>query len=414
MLGLCAVARAISKYANAPQTLETARIAPQYFTRSRKMTFPQLLLFLLNTVNTSTNTALNHFFKTLLGEATHMSQQALSKARGHFDSSPFQGMFREINRLRFSLGNKKYKWNGYQVLAIDGSDITLPNLPAVCQYYGGSGPRADSPMAKASILLDVCNDFIIDACLKPFGTSEREMAIGHIDELLRLCPHGKKLLIFDRGYPSLALIQTISKNKLSFLMRVRSKWNLDVDKASESDSIVTLSDGSNVRVIKLLLPSGVTETLITNLWKCKKDDFMSLYFLRWPVEIKYDVVKNKLALENFSGVSINAIEQDFWVGMLLANIVAVAKQEANLLVQKRQESKNLHYSYLPNTADLVASLKDDFVAACLDPSPQKRNNRIYAVIEEISRSVIPIRPGRSLPRPVARKAKFHFNAKSRT
>lgn len=52
----------------------------------------------------------------------------------------------------------------FQVLAVDGSDIT-PNLPELLKTFGGSGRNADSPMATASIMLDILNDFIIDACL---------------------------------------------------------------------------------------------------------------------------------------------------------------------------------------------------------------------------------------------------------
>ena len=83
---------------------------------------------------------------------------------------------------------------------------------------------------------------------------------------------------------------------------------------------------------------------------------------------------------------------------LLANIVSAAKDEASILVDGARESKNNLYHYVPNTSDLVASLKDEFVSACLDSSPQKRNQRIAHVVNEISRSVIPIRPGRSAPR----------------
>ena len=404
----------IKDYVYDPQTLEVARKSPVYFTRKRKMDFPQVVFFLLNTVNTSTYTALNRFFKNVIGESTRMSQQALSKARSHIDHSPFQGMFRELNRKRYGFGNKVNKWHGYQVLAVDGSDITLPNLPELLKIFGGSGRNADSPMATASIMLDILNDFVIDACLEPYGTSERKMALGHIDELRGLCPNGKKLLIFDRGYPSLELIQALCQKQLSFVMRVRAKWNTDADNTSASDCRVTLSDGTIIRVIKLILSYGETETLITNLWRIKENEFMPLYFLRWPVETKYDVVKNKLALENFSGVSENSIRQDFWVSMLLCNIVSVAKNEATCLIRLRRHSKENLHEYIPNTADLVASLKDDFVTACMETSIKKRGDRITAVIEDIAHSVVPVRPGRHVPRRAPRKAKFHFNAKSST
>ena len=134
--------------------------------------------------------------------------------------------------------------------------------------------------------------------------------------------------------------------------------------------------------------------------------------MRWPVETKYDVVKNKLALENFSGLSENVILQDFWTCMLLANVVAVAKQEASMTVDKERNTKDNAYIYVPNTADLVHSLKDEFVLACLDSSPRRRSIRIDSVIEEISHSVVPIRPDRHVLRPDhPRRAKFHHNSK---
>ncbi len=40
-----------------------------------------------------------------------------------------------------------------------------------------------------------------------------------------------------------------------------------------------------------MLPSGKIETLITNLFDLDKSAFKALYFKRWPVEIKYDIVK---------------------------------------------------------------------------------------------------------------------------
>ena len=243
--------------------------------------------------------------------------------------------------------------------------------------------------------------------------SERKMALGHMDALMEYCPRGKKLLIFDRGYASLELILSLLERHFSFVMRVRAKWNTNVDNA-DSGALVTLSDGTVIRVIKLTLTSGETKTFITNLRRVKDSKFMPLYFMRWPVETKYDIVKNKLALENFSGVSKNAILQDFWVCALLANIVSVAKDEASILVDEAREGKKNLYQHVPNTSDLVASLKDEFVSACLDSSPQKRNNRITRVVDKISRSVIPIRPGRSVPRTPPRKSKFHFNAKSST
>lgn len=49
-----------------------------------------------------------------------------------------------------------------------------------------------------------------------------------------------------------------------------------------------------VRVIKFKLDSGETETLITQITDKRMgiEAFKKLYFMRWPEETKYDLVKN--------------------------------------------------------------------------------------------------------------------------
>jgi len=195
-------------------------------------------------------------------------------------------------------------------------------------------------------------------------------------------------------------------------MRVRRKWNLSVDAADQSDSFVKLDDETIVRVVKFPLPSGDQETLITNLFDLPSEAYPTLYFYRWPVETKFDVVKNKLELENFSGRTENAVLQDFWACMHLANIAAIAKDEANELVKEQHAGKDNKYVYIPNLNQLIGSLKDTYIDACFAHSKRQRIKRMNSVIAQIARAVIPIRPGRSIPRPLSpRKSKVHHNHK---
>jgi hypothetical protein len=242
-------------------TLEDARLEPKFFTRNRKMPFPNILMFLLKGVRTSTQSALNRFFKDDLDEGNVMSQQALSKARSHFDHSPFEKMFRSIVEMRYCGEHKIATLYGYQLLAVDGSDIALPDMPALLESFGGTGRNADSPTAKASVLYDVLNDFPLDVALDKAGTSERELAVRHMETLRTIAPEKNKLLIFDRGYPSVGLIEELSERGLHFLMRVRTKWNRDVDAISKNGHVV-LANGQTVRVVKFKLLSGDEETLI--------------------------------------------------------------------------------------------------------------------------------------------------------
>lgn len=58
-----------------------------------------------------------------------------------------------------------------------------------------------------------------------------------------------------------------------------------------------------VRVIKLMLPDGTKETLVTNIFDSKITVamFKELYFLRWGIECKYKELKSSIEIEEFSG-----------------------------------------------------------------------------------------------------------------
>jgi hypothetical protein len=233
------------------------------------------VLFIINGFKTSTQAALNRFFHDSIDMENTMSQQAFSKARSHFDHSPFEYFFRDQILRRFCGEHEIRLLNDFQIFAVDGSDIALPDMPKLLEAFGGTGRNASSPTAKISLLYDVMNDFIVDAAIDRAGTSERKFALGHIQRLLGIKGAEKKLLIFDRGYPSAELIHELEVNGLKYLMRVKSKWNLDVDEVSSQDSVIALDEKTQLRVVKFQLPSGETETLISNLFKLSLINFQN-------------------------------------------------------------------------------------------------------------------------------------------
>ena len=255
-----------------------------------------------------------------------------------------------------------------------------------------------SPSARADIALDVLNDRIVEAEFGPLSGDERSMAKEHIRKLKGRIVMEDTVILLDRGYPSKEMIKAILEAGARFIMRVKRKFNADIDAAPMGSGMVNL-DGIRVRVVKFTLPSGQTETLITDLFDMEESLFQELYFLRWGVEEKYDVVKNKLELPNFTGRSANILYQDFWISMLLANVAAIAKAEADGKVQEKREGKENKYQYQTNVNNAIASLA-------------LRAARVDAIIQEIAKSVVPIRPDRNVSRKKARKAKYHHNKKS--
>lgn len=407
----------VRNISQADETKEKARVDPRYFTRNRTMPFCELLYFLLNPAKECLQTRLNNYFKILGERALRMSQQALSKARNHFDHSPFEKMARTHVELEYGgdFDDELETWNGYHIFAVDGSTAVLPNTPELQREFGASGRDGSQAMAGISILCDVLHDWVIDAVIGRYALNEREAAKGHLDFLEKnMARLEKKIILFDRGYPSLDMLSYPALDNMKYLMRCQKSWLKEVECLALGDSVCTLKNGDKVRVYKFLLPSGEEETLVTNLFEVDADELPALYSLRWGVEGKYDVLKNKLELENFSGYTKNAVLQDFWVTVTLSIIVAIAKREADQKIQIRTSEKNNRRKQAPNVSQLIGSLKDDFVIACRLPSDFLRKLAIDRLIKEISLAVSTLRPDRpSRPRKKTfKKKQYPINRKS--
>jgi len=224
-----------------------------------------------------------------------------------------------------------------RVWGIGGTKLALPNYTEIAEYWGD---EKGSPTARGSILYDVINYTVFDGQIDPLCVDERSLAKKHIDGLVERMgiQLDKELIISDRGYPSEEMIDYYETNGLFYLMRVREKFNLDVDKQESTNGYVQIGR-HNVRVVKVTLDTGEIETLLTNL--TENFDFKELYYLRWGVEIKYDVLKNTLEIENFSGRTETAIRQDFHIHVIASNMLAASL--LNLL--KNQETLFLSFFY---------------------------------------------------------------------
>jgi hypothetical protein len=362
----------------------------------------------------SISSALRRFFDKK-GTETTMTQQSLSEAREKVNVSAFRLLF--VDAVKTALEHRKETWNGYRVYAVDGTKIALPDNEKLLNHFGGTGKNADSPTAQASALYDVLNDTLIDVSMEPLTAGERELAEGHIDALKTIPTGDKDLLIYDRGYPSFDFIKRHESESLYFLMRVKSKFDTDIDAQKKSDDYIWLEkDGERirVRVIKFLLGSGEMEMLITNITDKRLGDkaFKKLYFKRWPLETKYSVIKEKLQVENFSSLSIDGVRQEFYASMYMANLVSATAFDVQAEIDDARKDKGNKHDHKANSNELIGILKDKLISAVFETDPAKQADIMNCVLNDVKRYVIPIRKNRSVPRNSSpRKVKFHHNKK---
>ena len=419
--------------------LERARLRNGAFKRNcGKLPYWRVVMILMKNVKKTISASLDEFFTNLcyrfggsITDTIHCSQQAFSKARAGFSHTVFKECFERMLDFLCSPESHSYDkrlmgiW-GLQIIAIDGSKIELPNRKHFLEKYGGTGRDASSPTALASIAYDVLNKRIIDAQFEPLAVGERNLAKRHIENIR--CNNRLDLLytmfVFDRGYASSNLISYIEDNIHGcYLFRLRSKFNV------EMDNIPTPTDGSvadhtltynfrKIRVLKFVLPGGVTETLITNNFDLDKEMFRMLYFLRWQAETEYDFVKNKIGLTNFRGHSENSVLQEFWISIVIANLASSIRVETDAIIDQTTNKKNNKYRYKTNTNELVGYLSrhfDEYMDAYLDYG---NTAMLFDVIKGIFDYALAHRvrdkkgTNESNPRNSPRSVKFHYNRKA--
>jgi len=378
------------------------RMKDTYFTRTGRstMNFKNIILFIINFVKRTLQLELDDFSKIV--STPNITKQAFSQARQKVSPKAFIHMLNQVNKWYYK-DTPFAKYKKYRLLAIDGTVLEINDTEELRNEFGYiENQNKKVARARASALYDIENDMIICSKLTHYRHGEREIAENLIDEMIDLGSYND-LILFDRGYPSKDFITFIESKKLKYLMRVGSGFLKVVVNAPKPDQIISVKHKDkvlNMRVIKLKLESGIIETLVTNLFDetISLTDFKELYFKRWGIEVKYNEIKNKLQVENFTGKTVIAIEQDFYATMYLTNMVALAKKDANNVIQEDSKNKNLKFEYKVNTNVLIGKLKDTLITMIITKNPWKRSKILKSIQSEIERNIIPIRPGRKFVR----------------
>lgn len=243
-------------------------------------------------------------------------------------------------------------FHGFRVLAVDGCVIELPDSPDLRAIYGVATAQGGFAVARArtSQLFDVENHITLNALLAPYRAKERVLTRQHMEAMRRRASTKiPTIILFDRGYPSLPLICYLMHYGFHFLMRVSTGFHPKIVGAAASNKTVTLrlsaaqarelqQQGVNValgtaialRVLKVVLPGGQMETLVTDLTRVKlpEEQGSALYFKRWGIETHYGQDKHTLEIENFSSITPRVIAQDYHATILFSNFAAVIRQDA--------------------------------------------------------------------------------------
>ena len=170
----------------------------------------------------------------------------------------------------------------------------------------------------------------------------------------------------------------------------------------------------SVRVLKVVLSTGETETLLTNLnqEQLPLDQAGQLYFKRWGIETAYDTLKSKFQLENFSGKTEVSVLQDFYATIYLAGFATICAAEADETIATNDKYKNLKYPRKSSQNRTIAKLRDRFWRILLQDDPDVRDLMLIRLCADIAAHPESVRLDRSPPRKYPRKKRFPMAKKS--
>lgn len=405
----------LRKRLESEEFLSRHRERKQDFTRKRCLPFTVVVLLLINMMKRSLQDELDDFFKALNQEkiaSREVTKGAFSQARKKLKSSAFV----ELNEEQVNYFYKHFEpksWHGFQLRAIDGTLLNVPDNTATREEFGVWGSRHDgkgSPKARVSQLFDVLNEVTINAQIAPKSWGERRLAARHL-------PHfnADTLLLLDRGYPAFWFFAAIRQQKAHFCARIDgSTWDLvkeftksglmekEISLPPSTSAIKTCksynlpTDDLTLRLVRVDLPSGEIEVLITSILDAVAfpiSHFQALYHLRWPVEEDYKRIQSRFEVENWSGITVEAVYQDFHATIFTKNLAAILAQPAqDFISQLHQERK---HDYKTNMTNLISKLKDSVLFLFWDLSIAPLLHALWA---QIVSTVEPIRPNRSYPR----------------
>ena len=402
------------------------------FCRNRKMPLKDMLLCCLSKKGLTTVFELRSYFKQKEEKEMPLSVQGYLQQRKRLNPEVFSYLNREY-LVDFYHSKQVKLWNGYILLAIDGSKAEVPNSKENRDRFGNSrNQHSEYGQVRALVsgVYDVLNQFYLDIEIEHISVSETELAKRNIEHLKHFQFKQPILVVFDRGYPSIEFVDFLEKEGIHYLFRLSSNDYIAERKEMKlSDEEVILKhsyarlkkiqkkhperyeelkkkNGTAVRISRSKLPSGNELLLMTNLsTNISTEELADVYYYRWEIEKKYHTLKNKMKLESVTGKASIYVYQDFWAQILVYNMMQDIRKSADEKAIKTGKQNGKKYIMHTNENVAIGLFKESIIKILLEPIPQKRIEKLENLQLEMEHYVLPIRelPGKKRKKNLSNK-----------
>jgi len=417
-----------------PVFCERHRSHQKCFTRRRKLTFPVVMLLLLQKTTRSIQRHLHEVFDRLWAGVS-VTGGAWTQARAKLRHTAFIELNQAVvlpSCYAAEASAHCRRWRGHRLLGIDGSQLWLPDHPEVIEEFGSvevanhRGPTGTRYVpGRMSVLYDLLNGLGLDAQLEPVSKSEVAMALGQLVHLA-----AGDVVIWDRGFTGFRLMAQVRARAGHFVGRcstgsfkaaqdlfrlnrgghsVLTRLQIPGDQKAQAQEL-GLPLELTVRLVSVRLPNGELEVLVTSLLNeadYPTAEFLEVYHWRWNHETYHQMLKGRLELENWTGQTLEAVRQDLQAAVLVGNLESLLSQEAQEQLSARNHQRV--YPAQINRAVSYHALKEKMIDLLLSRRP------VDQVIREIQKwmrsNPVSVRTSRLSPPPRRRPSphrSYHF------
>lgn len=388
------------------------------FTRKRKLPFARVVLLIVGLLKRSLSVEIGAFFQRVVGTTEVCSKAAFCEQRRKLKPSFFVSFNeRLVESFYEHYAAAAQRWRGFRLLACDGSTAYLPQGKAALRAHFGVQVNQfrEVVMARVVQVEDVLNHLVVRAGLYPITTSEQQVVYQLVGSL-----YADSVVLLDRNFGCFAMLYLLMHPEvpLHFVIRCKTRgvevvekflksrkasrvvqWCCSAGARAQLRSLghsVAKDHALRVRLVKVRLAGGEVEVLATNLYDQRRytaEDLKELYGLRWGVETTFGCLKNPLQLEEFSGLTVCAIEQDYAASVLVQNLQRLVEQQCTTCVSLI--SSRRRHRYQVNRAVSFAALKEAVPWLLMEKEVVWI---LLALQRTFEQHLEPVRPGRLYPR----------------
>lgn len=407
------------------------------FSRNRKIPYENMILSLLTMEGT---TLTNELLRQFGCSATTATSSAFVQQRKKILPIALESLFHDFAAQTFREDN----YNGYKLLAVDGSDIQIPtNLNDEHSLFITKEGVKPYNLLHLNALYNLLTHTYEDAIVFKRKEAFENKALTEMVD--RSTIKGKVIVIMDRGYEAYNNMAHIQEKGWFYLIRVKDfgqhktgiLHGLDLPDTAEFDEYIDLnltrkqtnemkklfqkkneyrkiahnktfdylpskskkSDATVLyhlpfRIVRFPISDNSYEVVVTNLdaTEFPLDSLKKLYGMRWGIETSFRDLKYTIGLLHFHSKKVEYILQEIFASLIMYNFSELIT--SHVVIEKGTRK----YEYKVNFSVAVHICREFLLKVNIPPDIESL----------IARYITPIRPGRSRPREMKVKQAISF------